>query len=282
MNIGILTMEKFERRKVGSVGSSRIRGDWIIKYLKEAEEFLIGKNYDAVIYQKAYYKDHMKAYNGIKIFDLCDPDWLDSRPIVEVASMVDAFTVSTDALREALIKFVDIPVYVIPDRMDLDFYSNPKKEHTGKSKSCVYFGYSGNAQVVLPQAIETLKYFDLELTVISDSPLIESGFYKSKFVKYDNETVNSEIIKHDFVLLPDAPTSNYKFSFKSNNKTVSARLLNMPVAKNAEDIERLMSAEERQKEVAKYGESTRKAYDVQLSAIDYLDLIKSLHSSKKA
>jgi hypothetical protein len=55
----------------------------------------------------------------------------------------------------------------------------------------------------------------------------------------------------------------------------------MPVAKNADDIERLMSADERQKEVAKYSESYRKGYDVRLSATNYADLIKSLHSSKK-
>lgn len=279
--LGILTMEKYERRKIGSVGSSRIRGDWLIKNwrsgerLMDAEEFIIGKKYDAVIYQKAYFKEHMAQAKCLKIFDLCDPDWLDSRPVQEVASYVDAFVVPTENLKKALADFIDKPIIVIPDRMDLEFYKNPKLKHEGTAKSCVYFGYSNNANLVLPQCIETLKYHNLKLTVIADAPFVSSGFYETSFVKYDNATVNEEIKKHDFVLLPQLE-DDYRFSMKSNNKTVSSWLNGMPVAHTPEDVARFMNGEERAKESAKNYKIACEKYDVRLSVEEYDQLISLL------
>lgn len=279
MKIGFLTMEKWDRRKKGSVGSSRIRGDWVMKFLEGAEEFNMGSDYDVVIYQKAYWEEHIKAFKGIKIFDLCDPDWLEGRPLVELGKYVDAFTVPTEALKNALNNYLDIPVYVVPDRMDLEFYSKPKPKHEGLAKSCVYFGYSHNARKVLPQTLETLKEMNINLTVISESSFTESGFYNISNVPYDNDTVNAEIIKHDFVLLPEVE-NDMRFSFKSNNKTVSSWLLKMPVVKTEEDFERFLHPEARQKEAdEKYAMATEQ-YDVRKSAEQFKQIIEELKAKK--
>ena len=65
----ILTFEQFHGRK--NLGSSRIRGHWLIDNWDEVELFKQGKKYDFVIYQKAYFIEHAKIFKGIKILDLC-------------------------------------------------------------------------------------------------------------------------------------------------------------------------------------------------------------------
>ena len=72
MKIGICTMEKFDNRVVNSVGSSRIRVRWLLKYWPEAEEYIIGKEYDVLIFQKVYWKPMMQSFEGIKILDICE------------------------------------------------------------------------------------------------------------------------------------------------------------------------------------------------------------------
>ena len=67
MKVAILTMEKSENREPGSVGSSRIRGEWLWKYWDEAEEYGIGKRYSAIIFQKVYDKKYLIPFEGIKI-----------------------------------------------------------------------------------------------------------------------------------------------------------------------------------------------------------------------
>ena len=67
-----------------------------------------------------------------------------------------------------------------------------------------------------------------------------------RFTKWQLETVNREIIKSDFVVMPGSTDPNSRF--KSNNKTVNAWLLGMPVATSIEEFERFLDPIERQKE----------------------------------
>jgi len=67
-------LQNNEGRK--DIGSSRIRGEWLANNCGDTEIFIQGKAYDVVIYQKAYWVEHAKLFKGIKILDLCDPDWL--------------------------------------------------------------------------------------------------------------------------------------------------------------------------------------------------------------
>ena len=242
MKIAMLSMEKYDNRRAESVGSSRIRCRWVMKYDKRIEEFKNGFHYDAVIYQKAYWDQHMRAYNGIKIFDLCDPDWMEGKPITEVGELVDGFTVPTEPLAKFIRQLTDKPVLVIPDRIDPEEHVPVKAEHIGKARSVVWFGYSSN-QVVLDQCLVFLKSKLLQLVVISERNYPDADVN----VAWDYRTINEEITKHDFVLMPDYKT-NLRHSFKSPNKTLTSWALGMPVAVTPEDIERFMDPAERQKE----------------------------------
>lgn len=104
MKIAFATMEKIENRPVNSVGSSRIRARWLCDFWPEAQEYHVGEKYDVIIFQKAYWQEMMVKFDGIKIFDLCDPDWLIPRPVVESAQLCDAVVTSTQALADYLKK----------------------------------------------------------------------------------------------------------------------------------------------------------------------------------
>lgn len=274
MKIAMLDMERFDNRKKDSVGSSRIRGRWVRKYCPEIEEFKNGVHYDAVIYQKAYYDDHMRAFKGIKIFDLCDPDWMEGRPITEVAELVDAFTVPTQAMKDFIGKLTDKPIVVIPDRIDPDEHTPIRDEHFGKARSVVWFGYSTN-QPVLEQTLIPIRSKLLSLVVISDRPYREADVN----VAYNYATLNEEIIKHDMVLLPDF-SKDARHRFKSNNKTLTAWALKMPVATNPDELERFMNPEERAKEVETRYSEVMGIYHVRQSGPQYLELINQLFAER--
>lgn len=274
----MITMEYHDNRRAGSVGSSRIRGQWIADNWDECEMFGVGKTYDTLIFQKAYWQEMVDNFKGLKVFDLCDPDWLDHRPVVSMINKCDGIVTSTPALAEQIKKFDigDRPVTCIPDRVDLKWSKPVKLLHEGKAKSVVYFGYSGNARDVLDMAIDGLRRRGLRLTVISDSPYHSNDF----FVKYEPDTVNEEIIRHDIVLLPQAPSSNYRFQFKSNNKTLQSWALGMPVATNGEDLDRFMDADERNKEVKLRFEEVKSKWDIKYSVEEWKKFIELLKAKK--
>ena len=116
---GILTFEQFRGTK--NLGSSRIRGEWVIDKWPEVEPFVQGRKYEFCIYQKAYFVDHAKAFTGKKIFDICDPNFLNwGYRTVEMIEECDAVTTSTEALAEQMRRFTDKPVFCVPDRINLD------------------------------------------------------------------------------------------------------------------------------------------------------------------
>lgn len=274
IKIAMLDMEKYENRRPDTVGSSRIRGRWMRKYCPEIEEFVDGKKYDVVIYQKAYYGEHMKAFEGIKIFDICDPDWMDGRPITEVAEMVDAFTVPTQPLADFISQLTDKPVVVIPDRIDPDEHTPVKEKHIGKARSVVWFGYSSN-QVVLDQPLQFIKDQLLALAVISERPYAGADIN----ITWNYPTLNEELIKHDFVIMPDFK-KDYRHRFKSPNKTLTSWALRMPVAVTPEDVIRFMDPEEREKESEMRYNEVMTEHHVKNSGKQYLQLIEDLMKRK--
>lgn len=275
LRIGMLDMEKYDNRRPDTVGSSRIRGRWMRKYCPEIVEFEDGVPYDVVIYQKAYYKEHMERFKGIKIFDLCDPDWMEGRPITEVLDLVDAVTVPTEPLKAFLGQLTDKPVVVIPDRIDPDVHTPVKEAHTGKARSVVWFGYSTN-QVVLEQPVGFLKDRILALAVISDRPYRLADIN----IVYKQETINEELIKHDMVIMPDFK-ADLRHRFKSPNKTLTSWALKMPVAVSPEDIIRFMDPAERQKEADIRYNEVMENHHVRLSGPQYLQLIEELRAKRE-
>lgn len=274
MKIAMLTMEKYDNRRANSVGSSRIRGRWVMKYEPRIEEFKNGFHYDAVIYQKAYYHEHMKAFQGVKIFDICDPDWLEGKPITELAELVDGFTTTTEAMATFLRKITRKPVVIIPDRIDPEEAFPVKERHVSKARSCVWFGYATN-QIVLDQCVDFIQSRLMQLVVISD----RNYHLADVNVRYDYATVNEEIVKHDMVILPDF-NQNLRHSFKSNNKTLQSWSLGMPVAVNPEDILRFQDPEERQKEADTKRKYVMEQCHSRLSGPQYVTLIEDIQKQR--
>jgi len=275
MKIGVLTMEKYDNRRKNSVGSSRIRAKWVMKYTPEMVEYENGEDYDVMIYQKAYYKDHMKAFKGIKIFDLCDPDWFEHRPVREMLEFVDAVTVPTQPLADYIKQMKpDIEVMVIPDRIDPEAHNVKKRIHRGPLRSVVWFGYIENA-VCLNQVIEPLRDRNITLVCISSRMYMNADVN----VKYDQDTVFEEIIKHDAVIMPTYDKSS-RFMFKSNNKKLTSWALGMPVLVEYEDMDRFDDPLEREAEAKKRYSEVMSNYHVQQSGREYLELIERIKQKK--
>lgn len=277
MKIGFSTMEKFDNRVKDSVGSSRIRGNWLIKYWPEAEEYHIGEKYDVLIFQKVYWREMLTKFEGVKILDICDPDWIEGKPVLEYVDMCDATVTSTPSLAEYMKKFrPNAEIICIPDRIDLSVHKK-KEKHEGKAKKVVWFGYSQNIHYIF-KTFDDLIRMGLELTVIADQPFNPPIAYQNLKViniPYSYPQVHEEIIKSDMVLMPET-NDDVRGGFKSNNKTLTAWALGMPVVKNWEDLERFMSPEERQKEADKRYQEIKDNWQVQKSVEEYKALIDKI------
>ena len=279
MKIGFILFEAFHQRK--NIGSSRIRGHWIMKYLNKikgvvAEPLIQGKKYDVIVFQKVYWKEMARAFDGIKIFDICDPDWLDGAEIISMIKEMDIITCSTQPLKEALEKTVDKPVYVIPDGEDFEILPPPKK-HEGKAKKIVWFGYSHNLEV-LNQTYSKIRQLGLTLKVITDGQL-NCGECAVENVKWYIETVDKEIQECDFALIPESIKG--KNIYKSKNKTVHAWSLGLPVAKTPIDMDKFMDGEERQKESELRYKEVIENNSVEVSANLLYNIIKECTQKKK-
>jgi len=286
LSVRWLTMEKHENRPLNSVGSSRIRGRWLWERFAEdavfeqGGEYMMGEKADVIIFQKAYWRGMLEEFEGIKIFDLCDPDWLDKRPVVDVANYCDAVVTSTEPLAMYMRKVVpNKKIVCIPDRVELA-PNRPIKIHSGELRSVVWFGYVGNASN-LDYCLEELKNRGIALTVIAEreyKPEIHIK-YNIKFKKYNQDTIYEDIVKHDAVLLPKR--KDYRGRFKSNNKIIQSWELGMPVILEPGDFDRFKSSEARRKESGERLREVHEHYDVMQSVVEYKNLIKEVRSEKK-
>jgi len=264
--------------------SSRIRGTWLIKYWDELEELHYGREYSFIIFQKVYEVKYARLFPGIKILDCCDPDfWHNKEPFIEMVEEMDAVTTSTEALKEAIQGWTKKPVVCIPDRHDLEYFKE-KKIHRGRAREVCWFGYSHNASP-LKSVREHLMRNNLAISIIADQPVIlserEVGInLHERFTKWEYETVNREIIKSDFVVMPGSRNPNSRF--KSNNKTINSFLLKMPVATSAEELERYLDPKNRQEDADKNYEMAVRDYDVRISVRELKDLIEKIKKEKDA
>lgn len=279
MIVKIITNEKFEKATFasGKVGSAVIRGKWLVEAWDEASEWHNGDFADAMIFQKAYWKTMLEDFPGKKILDLCDPDWMDSKMnLVELAQHCDAITCSNDGITNFVKTIVKhIPVITVPDRLNLDYFTR-KKKHLGTARNAVYFGFAHNATEVLPQVLPSLGRLGLDLIVVSNKPYqpIVSYGVKVKFVRWDQATAYDDIAFGDIAINP--PSARANFRYKSNNKTIIAWGLGLPVANTADDMAKFMDQAAREKEAALRWEEVQRDWDIKLSVQQYKDLLANI------
>jgi len=285
MKVSILSWEKYNWRQYGSIGSSMIRARWLAQKWDEASEWKHGDKFDAIILQKVYWMDMVKDFDGIKILDMCDPDWMKSEStsckLMEIAEYIDAITCSTDELTNVIKKFVThIPVITIPDRLNLDLFT-VKKKHTDPAKSVVWFGYYHKAKEVLNQVMQSLQKRNLSLYVISNSNFIPINDYGVDIsnIMWTPENAFMDIQSGDFVINPSSPLKELRF--KSNNKTLISWALGMPVVNEASDMDRFLDPAERQKEVDMRQKEIDEKWDIKYSIQQYKELICDIQKNRK-
>jgi len=274
--IGFLTVEKYDLRKPNSVGSSRIRGKWVVKYWPEAEIYKFGKAYEAIIFQKVYWPQFLREYQGIKILDLCDPDHFGGREIKGTIDLCDAVVTSTPVLQKHIAQFTDKPVVCIPDRVDFSEHQNIKKEHRRTVQEAVWFGYSHNFGTV-KTSMQYLRARGIKFKVIADRDLRNAD--KNVVPKtWDTKEIHAELIKSDIAVFPQYEEGKYQF--KSNNKTLTCWALRLPVVATPADFEALKSREARIEEAEEKYQYVKEFYDVKRSVEDYKKLIQEIKNAR--
>lgn len=272
-----------DNRLTNSVGSSRIRMRWLLPFWEEAEEYGIAKQYEILIFQKVYWGAMMDAFNGIKILDLCDPDWLENRPVFEFIDKVDAVTTSTEPLAEFVRKMrPNKLVKCIPDRVLLSEAPMLKKEHAKDLRKVAWFGYSGNAHYLI-RTFDELIARDIEVTIISDSPIEAPSSYRGKLkvhnITYNEATLNKELLKADALLLP-MPHGDERAKYKSDNKTLHGWALGLPVIRMPEDFDLLATKEAREQASVENRKTVEEKYDTKYSVDEYRELIEEIKKIK--
>lgn len=265
-------------------GSTFLRMQQMEKYWPDFKLYNYGENPDTLIFQKVYITPDYRFpahFEGIKILDICDPDWFDDCAIVETCNYMDAVTCPTENLATFLRQFHN-NVHVIPDRFDIENLPEPKK-HDEPAKTVAWFGYSHNS-ILLKPAMNMIEKLHLNLIVISDDDPIPDRWGTRKrqdfytFVKYKEETFYEELQKADFAVLPEGmrPVDH----FKSNNKTIKANLAGLPVAKNSDDVNLYMDAKERRSWIDNNYAKIKKEYDIRKSVNDYRRIISEIANKR--
>lgn len=266
--------------KTQQVGSTFIRVTQLLKYWPEAGIYRYGENPDTLILQKVFVTPDYQFpvhFKGKKILDICDPMWLEGYNVVETAQAMDAVTCPTESLAEFIRQF-HTNVHVIPDRYDIEALPKPK-QHTGKAKTVVWFGYSHNA-TILKAALPLIDELGLKLILISNDDPIYNRYSKRKseewytFKKYEESTIYQDLQEADFAILPDGfRPEDY---FKSNNRTIRANLAGLPVAKDSDDVMKYMEGKNRRKWFDENYDNIVKEYDCRLSVEQYKKIISNI------
>lgn len=277
--IGIIPYSTYRGWGISRVGSSVLRAKGLADATPDFEVWRHSEKYDALIFQKAYWKDMMVQFSGPKILDLCDPDWINgSANIVELGNLVDAITCSTEQLTKVVKNFFpDKIVRCIPDRLHFGAFPAPRTDHIGVAKKAVWFGYMQNAYETLPPLLPALRKHNIALKIVSNLEVKQRELFEGinlEFVQYNVHTAFHEIQQADFSLNPKSVKGYFKF--KSNNKSLISWWLGLPVADTVEAIEELLLPSNRNEEVSRMKNIIERDFDVLQSAQEYRAILNVL------
>jgi hypothetical protein len=265
-------------------GSTFLRVDGLTANAADFECYQHGRKYDNLIFQKAYWIEMMEFFEGPKLLDLCDPDWINTNiDIIALSSHVHAITCSSPGLTELVKRMLpNKMVFHVPDRLNFQLFPETGKTHSGQAKKAVWFGFVHNAYETLPQLLPSIIKYDLELTIIADKPYSQDDEIKKlnpHFNLYNQSTAYNLISEADIVLNPRSAKALYKY--KSNNKSIIGWKLGLPVALSNEDIDRFMDPEERNKEAREMKKLVEAEYNILQSAQEYRKIFSLIKTKAK-
>jgi hypothetical protein len=262
------------------IASTDLRVEPIIRRHTDFEKWVHGRKYDNLIFQQTFWKEMAMLFRGPKIIDICDPDWIKyDVQIVEQALPVDAITCSSAELRDLVKRyFPDKIAEHVPDRFDFSFFPEPHGLHQGKAKKAVWFGFIHNAHETLPQLAPVIRKSGLELLIIANAPYSQKDeilALNPHFVSYEHYLSRQHIAESDMLLNPRSDRASFRY--KSNNKSVIAWKLRVPVAVTGDDIARFIDPDERNREAEKY-EFVENEYDIEKSVQQYQDIFRRIRN----
>lgn len=226
MRVGFVLKENFKGR-YQQVGSSRIRGHWIMKHWPGAEEYdkRNETKYDAIIFQKVSWPRVVRRFEGVKVYDICD---IKPKIDKEMGEWCDVFVAPNHFLLE---RFQPKPCYVIRDGHDPDFYKvEGRVKIRDKVEWVSWFGYHTGFPL-LNTMIPMVRRLGLKLKVISDQNHPDAD----ESVKYDDSTINRELLSTEVVLDP-RDYETWKNPPEVSHKTGHAMKLGLPVASRPEEL----------------------------------------------
>jgi hypothetical protein len=283
--VGILTFEQMQSEQ--DLGSTRIRALSMVEYWPEAELFQMGQRYSTVIFQKTYWLEYVKMFDGVKILDLCDPDLLHwGSPCKAMADACDVVTTSTLALANLVSQYTTTPTSYVPDRVNFNSIRGLRKAHSGNgpTRTAVWFGYSMNFPS-LDSAIAMLHPLGINhLIVIADwdkpywLPLEHYGTMRVTNYAWQAKTVHEHLLEADIVLNFSLDSGRWKY--KSNNKTILAWALGLPVARSVDELASLISEDTRIQEAERRLLEVQRDYDIRQSVDEYKSLIARVSAPK--
>jgi len=255
--------------------------DPVVARNPDFELWVHGRKYNSLIFQQFFWKEFMRTFDGPKILDISDPDWLQTDlEIVETGNLVQAITCSSELLTHLVrTYFPGKIVEHVPDRLDFTILPPSRGPHSGKARKAVWFGYAHNAHEVLPQLVPSLKECGLSLTLISDAPYSGEDDILSlhpEWIRYDRNTVYDHIKEADIMLNPRSDRAYFRY--KSNNKSLVGWRLGLPVALTNDDVLRLMDPKVRNEEVGTQQPIVEREYNIDLSGMQYREIFAKILS----
>lgn len=231
-------------------GSRMIRCAWVAQNWEDAEVYngtqrLI--DYQLFVFQKAYLsRESVRLISQlatlrdqgreIKLaFDLCDPDFLDRHHRVRLLNVIQLFDFAT-APTAPLVEWLEqyLPAYLVPDGVELGAIKVYHGFVNNKPPKIVWMGYKGNSGVLAEIAVTMA-----DLGVTGDVVSVESPMPFARFVR--------QMAEYDILLNPCSDKPPH--SFKSDNKTLVAWAAGVAVARDGDELKKLLDPDYRRQHV---------------------------------
>ena len=251
-----------------SCGSSRMRIMPMFKYDDNFHLWMEDETYDAIVFQKRHDIAHAKKFNGLKLLDVTDSPWLkEGNHFWNMCKEMDVIiSYGIKQMQKISEMTKNIPIYLIPDRHDLDEIKINKGEHKGIGEKVIWYGHSANYPT-LDSIYNDIRKAGYKLIVISP------GNYKRADVniKWELNSYQNHIISGDVVVNPYITTG--EFYYKCNDKTTLAWMLGMPVANTLDELLKFKDPDERNFEI-KCKQSQLDLWHIKHSAREYREIIE--------